>query len=159
MGDMEEAGAGRGQCSKIPGFSWLPIFPSHPSILPFPWAWIQRGFPGEKTPNCDIFNSPGKFEINADFHGKWELGLEQKPRNAQGMLSGALIHGNTFPALQTPQIPEIPEIPLPRPRLSFSTRFLNGGDNSRGSEFPVEGAAQLQVQQFLCVLPGSEIQN
>lgn len=96
-----------------------------------------------------------EFEINADFYGKWELGLEQRPRKVQGMLSRASIHGDTF----TPNPPNSSDFPLPRPRLNFFTRFLNRGNNSRGLEFLLEGAAQLQTQQLLRVLPGSRIRD
>lgn len=73
---------------------------------------------------------------------------------AQGMLSRASIHGNTFPNPSNSN-----NFSLPLPRLGFSTRFLNGGNNSRGSEFAVEGAAQLQAWQLLRVPPGSGLQD
>lgn len=77
-------------------------------------------FQRKKTLVSSILQEKG-FEINADFYGKWELGLEQRPRKVQGMLSRASIHGDTFPPLQIPQIPAIS--PFHAPGSIFSPGF------------------------------------
>lgn len=113
-------------------------------------------FQGKKKKNNPaIFNSPGKgiwnkFIFMESENWVWSRGMGL----AQGMLSRASIHGNTFPNPSNSN-----NFSLPLPRLGFSTRFLNGGNNSRGSEFAVEGAAQLQAWQLLRVPPGSGLQD